>query len=138
MSKYLDSKLEEMMLLSMRMKRHYQSCSNISDGSTMLQLEALMYVNENGPVTMKDFSEHLLMSMSSATQLAERLVGNKFLERIFDENDRRVIKLHITKEGKLEITKQKTRMKEMIKTIYKGLSDKDLKEYLRILKLIFK
>jgi len=138
MSKYLDSKVDEIMNISLMMKRYFQhNYMNIVEGLTTLQIETLMHINNHPKISMREIGEHLKVSMSSATQLVERLVGNQLVIRLLDESDRRIIRLDLSEIGKKEIAHKHDCMKNKIKELYSVLTDAEIKEHLIIMKKLF-
>lgn len=51
------------------------------------------------PVRMTDVSRRLMISKPAATQVVNRLVENGLVERLSDENDRRVVYIRATEAG---------------------------------------
>lgn len=65
--------------------------------ATLHQLRALLAIHERGSVTMRELSESLrATSLSAATQMGDRLARLGLVERIHDEQDRRVVRLTLT------------------------------------------
>ena len=52
------------------------------------------------PVRMTDVSQRLGISKPAATQVVNRLVENELVERLSDENDRRVVYIKATEAGR--------------------------------------
>ena len=52
------------------------------------------------PVRMTDVSRRLMISKPAATQVVNRLVDNGLVERLSDENDRRVVYIRATGAGR--------------------------------------
>lgn len=100
--------------------------------ATMLQFQALRFVLENKNTAVSDLGGSLTLSKSSATQLIERLVKAGFLERVHDEQDRRIVRLTITKLGKQEYEALKQKMLEKVTGIFSNLPEEDIKELIRI------
>jgi len=60
------------------------------------------------------------------TFLTDRLINDGKLERTYDVNDRRIINLSLTEEGKAFMRKHRIDEKEEIKKNLSKLSDKEL------------
>ncbi len=69
------------------------------DELPLAQMRLFWTVRHQPEATMKDLSERLLVSQSTVTQLAERLVKRGLAERIADPTDRRVVRLRLSKTG---------------------------------------
>jgi DNA-binding MarR family transcriptional regulator len=52
------------------------------------------------PLTMGEISQALSVPLSTATRLVDLLVKNEFAQRLPDPNDRRVVRVSLTKTGK--------------------------------------
>jgi DNA-binding MarR family transcriptional regulator len=52
------------------------------------------------PPTMGELSMELGIPLSSATRLVDGLVGANFIERIADKNDRRIVRVQMSKTGR--------------------------------------
>lgn len=61
---------------------------------------ALMMLAEHGPITMTDFSELLMVPLSTATRMVERLIEKDLSVRSRIEDDRRVVRVELSDQGK--------------------------------------
>lgn len=61
---------------------------------------ALVTLADRGPVTMTDFSEMLGVPLSTATRMVERLIDKGLAIRSRIEDDRRVVRVDLSAEGK--------------------------------------
>ncbi len=100
--------------------------------ATMLQFIALNWIKDHKNATVGDFAKSLQLSKSSATQLVERLTKAELVERVQDTEDKRIIRLVITREGEIEsATLRNTILKKMEQFAAK-IPQKDMKELIRI------
>jgi DNA-binding MarR family transcriptional regulator len=60
----------------------------------------IILVRSTTPPTMGELSMELGIPLSSATRIVDALVGANFIERINDANDRRVVRVQMTKTGR--------------------------------------
>ena len=132
MANYLDTKIEEMLELTLQLKRCHMHSHPPVDGLSMLQLEILKYIKNNNNLTMGDVGNYLKISMSSATQLIERLVLVKYIKRIQGIDDRRIVMLEITEDGSIELLKSLSQMKDKMRKMYATLTNNELDEYIKI------
>ncbi|HVT01725.1 MAG TPA: MarR family transcriptional regulator [Patescibacteria group bacterium] len=100
--------------------------------ATMLQFAALNYIKDQPNIPVSDLCSHLQLSKSSATQLVERLVKSEFVERVDDKEDRRIIRLVITKNGEARLFDIKKNMVDKLKKIFSKIPAKDTRELIRI------
>jgi len=98
------------------------------------QLHLLYLLETNGLVRMTDLSEQLGISQSAVTALADRMIKGNFITRERSEEDRRVVELMITDEGrKLLETFSASRDKALEKYISK-LTSEEKEEFIRLCK----
>ena len=64
-----------------------------------LQFNVLLTIREIGPLTMGDLCKNLFVACSTATDLADRMERSELVERVRDDKDRRVVKLHLLARG---------------------------------------
>lgn len=93
-------------------------------GVPFLHLITLRYIFEKSP-SMKEVADFLSITPPSATSLVDTLIKSGLVERREDENDRRAVKITITKTGE-EYFKRGTVM--MKKKMIEGLEKLDKKE----------
>lgn len=60
----------------------------------------LIILYKHGPMKMSELSESLRLSKQQTTQIINKLYNVNFIERIYDENDRRIIRIQITNQAK--------------------------------------
>ncbi|MCA1063608.1 MarR family transcriptional regulator [Rossellomorea sp. AcN35-11] len=63
------------------------------------QFIALQWLFEYGDMTIGDLSSKMYLACSTTTDLVDRMEKNQLVERVKDENDRRVVRIHMLKEG---------------------------------------
>ena len=120
-----------MMQFGKLMSQHAQE-SHEERTATMLQLMALQYLIEQPNGTVTEVGNLLELSKSSSTQLVERLVKAGLVKRIHDEEDRRIVRLNITENGKKEFITIKSRIIEEMQRVFSKIPSKDLCEFIRI------
>ena len=106
------------------------------DFFSFLQLETLGYVKDNKKPLMKEVAGFLSITPPSATPLINRLVRLGMLERCFDKNDRRAIRLSITPKGQKMLKKEIEKISiQMQKTLVR-LNHKEQKNLAEILQKV--
>ncbi|BCB05043.1 MarR family winged helix-turn-helix transcriptional regulator [Bacillus sp. KH172YL63] len=63
------------------------------------QFIALQWLFEDGDMTIGDLSNKMYLACSTTTDLVDRMEKNQLVERVKDEKDRRVVRIHMLKEG---------------------------------------
>lgn len=83
---------------------------------TISQVRALsIFVQEKEPMKMSDASKRLNVCMPTATQVIDKLVNIGLIERIKNEDDRRLVLISINDKGKRIFGKTLNRRKESFK-----------------------
>ena len=63
------------------------------------QFVALQWLLELGDMTIGDLSNKMYLAFSTTTDLIDRMEKSDLLKRIRDEQDRRVVRIHLLEEG---------------------------------------
>ncbi len=63
------------------------------------QFVALQWLHESGDMTIGDLSNKMYLAFSTTTDLVDRMEKNELVQRIRDEQDRRVVRIHLLSEG---------------------------------------
>jgi DNA-binding MarR family transcriptional regulator len=63
------------------------------------QFVALQWLHENGDMTIGELSNKMYLACSTTTDLIDRMEKSKLVVRVKDENDRRVVRIHLLEEG---------------------------------------
>ncbi|MCM3587619.1 MarR family transcriptional regulator [Mesobacillus maritimus] len=64
------------------------------------QFIALQWLFEDGDMTIGELSNKMYLAFSTTTDLVDRMEKNNLVVRVKDENDRRVVRIHLLDEGK--------------------------------------
>ncbi|WP_338750489.1 MarR family transcriptional regulator [Bacillus sp. FJAT-52991] len=63
------------------------------------QFVALQWLFEEGDMTIGDLSTKMYLACSTTTDLIDRMEKTKLVERVKDEHDRRIVRIHLLGEG---------------------------------------
>ncbi|WP_416151414.1 MarR family winged helix-turn-helix transcriptional regulator [Salipaludibacillus sp. HK11] len=63
------------------------------------QFVALQWLHEYGDMTIGELSSKMYLACSTTTDLVDRMENNGLVERIKDEKDRRVVRIHLLDKG---------------------------------------
>ncbi len=63
------------------------------------QFLALQWLFEDGDMTIGELSNKMYLACSTTTDLIDRMEKNLLLKRIKDQNDRRVVRIHLLEKG---------------------------------------
>lgn len=139
MSDDFNRDLDEHISLLMSMRRLFMQQSELSfeeHSTTVLQFSAIDFLCGHPKAMVGELAAGLRMSMSSATQLVERLVNAGFVRRLEDERDRRIIRLVTTDKGISELNDIQSDMREKMKRVFSKISADDLRTLVRIQKTL--
>lgn len=103
---------------------------------TIPQFWALGYLYHNGKSKMSNLAKHLMISPAATTGLVDRLIDQKLVDRRSDSQDRRVVWIELTSQGKDVICSiRKQKIQALIK-IFGKISSKDRDHYLNVLEKV--
>jgi DNA-binding MarR family transcriptional regulator len=97
---------------------------------TPAQWHILFLVKEHDGISSKDVAKSQNISSSAATQLIDGLVSKDFLIREYDQDDRRLLKIHLSKTTKKFVDDMRIQSHARLNTIFECLSDDELQDYL--------
>jgi DNA-binding MarR family transcriptional regulator len=102
------------------------------------QLKALLLISEERGIRMRELSRRLGGSFSNATVLVDRLVDRGLVERLAEPEDRRVVLVRATKEGRRLIEQLVTSWRTLSAPLLETLTSEDLATVQRALRLLLK
>ena len=126
-------KINEIMPLIMKEFARRQVIEFYKGKITLPQFLILEFLNKQGELKMTDMAHFMKVTTAATTGIVDRLVRYGYVTRIFDPNDRRIIKIKLTPKGADLIKKVNQQRRQMIIRIFGRLSEADRQDYLRIL-----
>src|SRR6266540_6610608 len=93
---------------------------------SLIHLNVLIELEANGPMSMGSLAEILEVSVASATGIVDRMEKRGFIERRHDEEDRRVVLVHMTQAGLDVFTSIEQRRREGLGKLLESLSEDEL------------
>jgi MarR family transcriptional regulator, organic hydroperoxide resistance regulator len=81
------------------------------------QFVALQWLHESGDMTIGDLSTKMYLAFSTTTDLVDRMEKNELVQRVRDENDRRVVRIHLLPEGERIIQEVIIKRQEYLRDI---------------------
>lgn len=100
---------------------------------TLPQFFILNYLHENGESKMTDLAHFVKVTSAAMTGVIDRLVKYKYVLRVSDPEDRRIIKIKLTAKGEEFIKKINQQRRSMVINIFGKISVAERDEYLKIL-----
>ena len=86
----------------------------------------MVYTNEK--LTMSEIASFMYISKQQATQVADKMIASGYIERVYDEKDRRIIQIMITEKGKRALWDGIERVREKMKDKMACLSMEDFEK----------
>jgi DNA-binding MarR family transcriptional regulator len=103
---------------------------------TLPQLLILDLLNRQGAFKMTDLAKYMKVTTAASTGIVQRLVLLGYVQREFDQLDRRIIRIKLSVKG-AELVKRITQQRtQVITKIFSQISENDRGEYLRILRQV--
>lgn len=100
---------------------------------TLPQFLILDFLDKKGESKMTDLAHFMGVSTAAMTGIVERLVKSGYAVRIFDPQDRRIIKIKPTSQGSKLVKKINRKRRDMIIKIFGEISESERQDYLEIL-----
>jgi len=111
-----------------------RNTNELSKGKISLpQLLTLGFLNEKGESRMTDLARFMKVSTAAMTGVVDRLVRDAYILRVYDPQDRRIIRVKLTHKGAELIRKINQQKRRMTINIFGKISDSERDNYLRIL-----
>lgn len=90
------------------------------------------------PPTMSELSSDLGMPLSSTTRIVDLLVNNDLVERVNDPNDRRVVRIQMSEDGKRFAKIAMEFMKQRIISLLENFDAGEQKQLLQLMSKLLK
>lgn len=103
---------------------------------TIGQLRLMIMIGRSGPMSMHQVAESFRVSQTAATGLVERAERQGVVERRHRSDDRRVVECHVTEAGNQLLGELSGIRTQGLREALSGLSDAQLAELERLLRLI--
>lgn len=100
------------------------------------QCRALLFLLEHEDSTMTVLSRGLVISLSAATGIVDRLIKKQLIERNRDESDRRVVRVRLTDEGGRLAETARDAMRQYTADALCALSEQDRGRLMNLLETI--
>lgn len=137
----MDNDINKLISLIMQLKRcaaHLQTGPLEEKIGTMLQLHVLFFLEKHPHATLSEISQFTGGSLSSTTQLINRLDKAGIVSRVSDDKDRRIIRHVLTQEGLTKLEQMREEKMHQAKKLFSTLDEKDIKTLITILEKLVK
>jgi DNA-binding MarR family transcriptional regulator len=99
-----------------------------ADHSPHLKYPVLGILKNRGQMPMSEIGSILGVSKPNMTVIIDKIIEEKEVKRIYNDKDRRIIRIDITKKGEAALAKAKELMKDELKKRLSILEDKELEQ----------
>ena len=97
------------------------------------QFIALQWLHESGDMTIGDLSTKMYLAFSTTTDLVDRMEKNELVQRVRDENDRRVVRIHLLSEGERIIQEVILKRQDYLRDITEEFNEQEFEQLSRTL-----
>lgn len=100
---------------------------------TLPQFLILDFLSRQGESKMTEMAHFMQVTTAAMTGIVERLVRDGYVVRVYDPEDRRIVKVKLTAKGNELVRKINEQRRKMVIKIFGNISEVDRQDYLRIL-----
>ncbi|TAA68161.1 MarR family winged helix-turn-helix transcriptional regulator [Planococcus salinarum] len=93
------------------------------------QFIALQWLFEHGDMTIGDLSNKMFLAFSTTTDLVDRMEKNELVVRIREEQDRRVVRIKLLKEGERIIEEVIQKRQEYLQNVLTEFSEEEVEQF---------
>lgn len=97
------------------------------------QFIALQWLFEHGDMTIGDLSNKMYLAFSTTTDLVDRMEKNDLVVRIREEQDRRVVRIKLLKEGERIIEEVIQKRQEYLENMLTNFSEDEAIQFAKLL-----
>lgn len=87
----------------------------------------MFLLQQNGPLKMSELADDLHITAGAVTSASNHLIEHNYITRIWDEKDRRIIRLDLTNKGRSTLKELQNEGRIIMKSVFSDVSDDDLK-----------
>jgi DNA-binding MarR family transcriptional regulator len=127
---------EHVVQFKKKMEAFRGSGSNSEDHAFVFRI--LMLLSQNAePLTMGELSSELNVPMSTATRIVDGLVRAEMVERVNDSNDRRVVRVGMSRNGRELYETGMAYNKQRIAKLLKDFTSEEQSQLLNLMNKLF-
>lgn len=97
------------------------------------QFVALQWLHESGDMTIGDLSNKMYLAFSTTTDLVDRMEKNVLVQRIRNEQDRRVVHIHLLPEGERVIQEVIEKRQDYLRDLVQDFETNEAQDLLKLL-----
>jgi len=126
-------KFDELTRLVARTFHASGACCLIGFDLTIQQFMVLNIVHRLSDPKMTDLSDELNVTLGNVTALVNRLIRLKYLKRLPDATDRRIVRVCLTVQGRELVKRAEDKRHEGMELMLRNLSGKEKRQLLQIM-----
>lgn len=96
------------------------------------QPKLLALIKENEGIPQKELAEKNCVKPSTITEMLNKLEANKYVTRVPDDTDKRIMRIYLTEEGRITADQSIQFMKALTNKLFDGFTDEELKIYSKL------
>jgi DNA-binding MarR family transcriptional regulator len=96
------------------------------------QPKILSLILANEGIPQKELSEKSFVKPASITGMLNKLEANKYVYRIPDAVDKRIMRVYLTPEGRQFAAESEVFMASMMEQLFEGFSDEELQTFVKL------
>lgn len=93
------------------------------------QFIALQWLFEHGDMTIGDLSNKMFLAFSTTTDLVDRMEKNNLVKRVRDKQDRRVVRIHLLKEGERIIQEVIDKRRDYLNAMLSDFNQEEVEKF---------
>lgn len=93
------------------------------------QFIALQWLFEHGDMTIGDLSNKMFLAFSTTTDLVDRMEKNELVVRIREEQDRRVVRIKLLKEGERIIEEVIQKRQDYLQNVLSEFKEDEVEQF---------
>ena len=102
------------------------------------QFVALQWLFEHGDMTIGDLSNKMFLAFSTTTDLVDRMEKNSLVKRVRNDQDRRVVRIHLLSEGERVIEEVIDKRRHYLNSVLVDFDEQQVKEFSDLLSKLHK
>jgi len=102
------------------------------------QFVALQWLFEHGDMTIGDLSNKMFLAFSTTTDLVDRMEKNSLVKRVRNDQDRRVVRIHLLSEGERVIEEVIDKRRHYLNSVLVDFDEQQVKVFSDLLSKLHK
>ncbi|MEO9967100.1 MAG: MarR family transcriptional regulator [Reichenbachiella sp.] len=139
-NEFVDDKIEKfthcLEALMMKMQEADNTCIELTKDISKRDFAVLIFVGKNEDVIMRDIATFLGIPVSTTTGVIDKLVEKGFLKRYHSKEDRRTIKIGLSKFGQDSFNLLQSTLHHMGGAMLSGLNSKEQADLIYLLEKV--